>query len=49
MAIVDFFHCENIPDNVAKSNQFKKMLQQTRLMGKDFKIPDRRKIEGNFL
>ncbi len=45
MAIAD---CENIPDNVAKSYQFKKMLQQARLVGKDFKILDRRKIGGNF-
>ncbi len=48
MAIADFFHCENIPDNVVKSYRFKKMLQQARLVGKDFKIPDRRKIGGKY-
>ncbi len=48
MAIQDFFHCENIPDNVIKLNWIKKMLQQARLIGKDFKIPDRRKIGGKY-
>ncbi len=48
MAITDFFYCENIPDNVVKLYWFKKMLQQARLVGKDFKIPERRKIGGKF-
>ncbi len=48
MAIADFFHCEKILYNVVKSSQFKKMLQQAQLVGKDFKIPDRRKIGGKY-
>ncbi len=48
MAIMDFFHCENIPDNVIKLYRFKKMLQQARLVGKDFEIPDIRKVGGKY-
>ncbi len=48
MVIADFFHCENIPDNVETLYWFKKMLQQALLVGKDFEFPDRRKIGGIF-
>ncbi len=48
MVVMAFFHCENIPDNVIKLNWIKKMLQQVRLIGKDFNIPDRRKIGGKY-
>ncbi len=48
MAMADFFHYENIPDNPMKLYWFKKMLQQAWLVGIDFKIPNRRKIGGNF-
>ncbi len=47
MAIANFFYSEHISNNVAQSSQFKKMLHQARLVGKDFQIPDRNKIGGN--
>ena len=49
MAIVDFFHCENIPDHVVESTWFKQLLDKARYVGSDFKIPSRKKIGGRFL
>ena len=45
MAIVDFFHCENVPNRVVESTQFKQMLNQARLVGKGFRFPSRKKLE----
>ncbi len=49
MVIADFFCCENIQDNVVKSFQFKRILQQARLVRKECNIKERNKIGGKFL
>ena len=49
MAIADFFHCENIPDGAVESGRFATMLNKARLVGNDFKIPNRRQVGGELL
>ncbi len=41
MAIADFFHCENIADQVVESTRFKYMLKQAQLVGGGFRPPTR--------
>ena len=45
MAIADFFHCESIPDQAAKSSCFRGMIKLACLVGKDFVVPNRKKME----
>jgi hypothetical protein len=49
MAIVDFFHCENIPDSVVESPRFIQPLCVCRLVGEDFVVPHQKKIGGELL
>ena len=49
MAIADFFHCENIPDAVVESSQFKQLISVFRLLGDKFVPPNASKIGGPFL
>ena len=49
MAIADFFHCENIPDAVAESSRFKRLVKVCRHVGDDFVVPNRKKIGGELL
>ncbi len=46
MPIDDFFHCENISDQIVESTRFKYVLKQARLVGGEFWSPTRKKIEG---
>ena len=41
MAVASFFHESNIPFNVVGSSSFKLMLSYARLVGKDYKPPNR--------
>jgi hypothetical protein len=49
MAIADFFHCDNIPDNVAKSPRLKRIIMLAKAVGNDYKIPTRQRIGGELL
>jgi hypothetical protein len=49
MAIADFFHCDNIPDNVAKSPRLKRIITLAKAVGNDYKIPTRQRIGGELL
>ena len=49
MAIADFFHCENIPDAVAESSRFKRLVKVCRHVGDDFIVPNRKKNGGELL
>ena len=49
MAIADFFHCENIPDAVAESSRFKRLVKVCRHVGDDFVIPNCKKNGGELL
>jgi hypothetical protein len=49
MAIADFFHCENIPDAVAESSRFKRLVKVCLHVGDDFVVPIRKKIGGELL
>jgi hypothetical protein len=49
MAIANFFHCDNIPDSAAESSRFALVIKYAALVGKDYKIPNRRKIGGPLL
>ena len=49
MAIVDFFHCENIPDSVVESPRFIWLVCLCRLAGDDFVVPYQKKIGGELL
>ncbi len=46
MAIVDFFHCENLPDRAAEANCSHKILDVAKVVGSGFTIPSRKKIGG---
>jgi len=49
MAIVDFFHCENIPDAVAESSRFKRLVKVCHhVLGDDFVILNRKKMVGSY-
>jgi hypothetical protein len=49
MAIADFFHCENIADQVVESPRFARLIKLARTVGNDFKVPSRKKISGELL
>jgi len=49
MATADFFHCENIPDAVAESSRFKRLVTVCRHVGDDFVIPNCKKNGGELL
>lgn len=49
MAIVDLFHCENIPDNVVQSQRFKIVLKKAKLVSNDFAPSNRMKIGRQLL
>jgi hypothetical protein len=49
MAIANFFHCENIPDAVAESSRFKRLVKVCRHVGDDFVIPNCKKNGGELL
>ncbi len=38
IAIVDFFDCDNIPNQIVETTQVEQMIDLDRLVGKDFKI-----------
>ncbi len=44
MKILDFFHCENLPDRSVKSDCFCKILDDAKVVGLGFTIPSRKKI-----
>ncbi len=46
MAIMDFFHCENLPDRAVESNCFCQILDVAKVVGSGFTIPSRKKIGG---
>ena len=48
-AIADFFHCNNIPDAVVESPEFKRVVALSRTVDKSFQIPNRRQIGGDLL
>jgi hypothetical protein len=43
MAIANFFHCENIPDAVAESPRFKRLVKVCHLVEEDFVVPNHKK------
>ena len=47
--IANFWHCENIPDQVVESHCFQTLTTKARLAGSDFKIPNRRQVDGGIL
>jgi hypothetical protein len=49
MVIADFFHCDNIPDNVAKSPRLKQIIMLAKAVGNDYKILTRQRIGGELL
>jgi hypothetical protein len=49
MAIADFFHCQNIPDSVVESPEFKRLVCQCCLVDNNFVIPSKKKIGGELL
>ncbi len=49
MAIVDFFHYENLPDRSVETNRFRKILDVVKVVGSGFTIPNRKKIGGELL
>jgi len=49
MAIADFFHYENIPDAVAESSRFKRLVKVCRHVGDDFVVPNCKKNGGELL
>ncbi len=44
LAVVDFFHCENLPDRAVESNRFRKILDVVKEVGSGFTIASRKKI-----
>jgi hypothetical protein len=49
VAIAEFFHCENKPDTMVESPQFKRLVHMCHFVGEDFKLPDWKKIGGELL
>lgn len=49
MAIADFFHCDNLPDTLAESPRFRRIINLARLVGSDFKCPNKKLIGGELL
>jgi hypothetical protein len=49
LAIVDFFHCKNIPDAVVESLRFIQLARVCHLVGEDFVVPHQKQIEGELL
>ena len=49
MAIADFFHSENIPDQVVESTRFARLIEKARLIGDNFVLPSRKRIGGDLL
>ena len=49
MAVASFFHESNIPFNVVGSSSFKLMLSYARLVGKDYKPPNRNSLGTTLL
>ncbi len=49
MAIANFFHCENISDAVVESPRFVRLVHVCCLVGDDFVVPQRKKIECELL
>lgn len=49
MAIANFFHCENISDQIVESPRFARLIKLARTVGDDFKLPSRKKIVGELL
>ena len=49
MAITNFWHCENITDQVVKSHRFQTLITKTRLVVSDFRIPNRGHVGGDIL
>lgn len=47
MAIVDLFHCENLPDRAVESDF--KILDVAKVVGSGFNIPSKKKIGGESL
>jgi hypothetical protein len=48
MAIANFFHCENIRDEVADLSRFKRLVKVCRHVGDDFVVPNRKKLVGSY-
>ena len=48
VAIADLWHCHNLPDLAVESARIELVIKYARTVGSDFKIPNRRKIEGHF-
>ena len=48
-AIADFWHAENIPDRAVDSARFKNIISRARLVGPDYKHPNRKDIGGCLL
>ena len=49
MAIADLFHAENLSDTVVESVRFRRVLELSRLVGVDYRPPNRRDIGGPLL
>ena len=49
MAIANLWHCENFPDMSVESVRFKLVIKYARIVGSDFKIPNRQSIGGELL
>jgi hypothetical protein len=49
MTIMDFFHCENIPDLVVESPRFIRLVRMCCLVVEDFVVPHQKKIGGELL
>ena len=49
MAIADLWHCENFPDRAVESVRFRLVIKYARLVGNDFRIPNRRDVGGPLL
>ena len=49
MAIADLWHCENFPDRSVESIRFALVIKYARLVGSDFRIPNRKDIGGPLL
>ncbi len=46
MEIMDFFHCDNLPDRAVESNCLYKILGVAKVVGSGFTIPSRKEIGG---
>ncbi len=47
-AIMDFFHCQNLPDRAVEFNHFRKILDVAKVVCSKFTVPSRKKIGGEF-